>query len=77
MQGLGMDLTRSKRCHVAHVIDNLPQLRFNIVEAARILRLSRAALYDRVRDGLIKVQKDGRRTYITADELHRYVAVKA
>ncbi|HUX74860.1 MAG TPA: helix-turn-helix domain-containing protein [Steroidobacteraceae bacterium] len=53
--------------------DYLPQLRFEITEAARILRISRANLHDRIRDGLIPTQKDGRRTFITAEELHRYV----
>ncbi len=54
--------------------DSLPQLRFDIPEATRILRLSRATLYERIRVGLIKTQKDGRRSYITAEELLRYVA---
>jgi len=54
--------------------DSLPQLRFDIPEATRILRLSRATLYERIRAGLIKTQKDGRRSYITAEELHRYVS---
>ena len=52
---------------------SLPQLRFEIVEAARILRMSRATLYERIRAGLIKAQRDGRRRYITAVELQRYV----
>jgi excisionase family DNA binding protein len=54
--------------------DSLPQLRFDIPEATRILRLSRATLYERIRTGLIKTQKDGRRSYITAEELQRYVS---
>ena len=54
--------------------DSLPQLRFDIPEATRILRLSRATLYERIRAGHIKTQKDGRRSYITAEELQRYVA---
>ena len=52
---------------------SLPQLRFEIVEAARILRMSRATLYERIRAGLIKAQRDGRRRCITAVELQRYV----
>ena len=55
-------------------IDSLPHLRFDIAEAARILRISRATLYERIRDGRIATQKDGRRTFITASELQRYVA---
>ena len=54
--------------------ESLPQLRFDIPEATRILRLSRATLYERIRAGLIQTQKDGRRSYITAEELQRYVA---
>ena len=54
----------------------LSQIRFDIVEASRILRTSRATLYQRIRAGEIKVQKDGRRSYITAQELQRYVSAK-
>lgn len=54
----------------------LPQLRFEIAEAARILRMSRASLYERIRAGEIKAQKDGRRRYITTPELQRYIAAK-
>lgn len=54
-------------------IEQLPPLRFEISEAARILRISRATLYERIREGLITIQKDGRRTFITAAELQRYV----
>ena len=56
---------------------SLPHLRFEISEAANILRISRATLYERIRDGLIATQKDGRRTFITDDELRRYVSSKA
>jgi excisionase family DNA binding protein len=54
-------------------VEPLPHLRFEIPEAARILRISRATLYERIREGLITTQKDGRRTFITAAELQRYV----
>ena len=56
--------------------ESLPQLRFEISEVTRILRLSRATLYERIRGGEIKTQKDGRRSYVTAAELHRYLAAK-
>lgn len=58
-------------------VEPLPHLRFEIIEAARILRMSRATLYERIRNGDLKAQKDGRRRYITAAELHRYIASKA
>ena len=57
-------------------VGELPQLRFEIIEAARILRMSRATLYERIRAGEIMAQKDGRRRYITAAELQRYVLAK-
>lgn len=56
---------------------SLPALRFEIVEAAQILRISRALLYQRITNGAIKVCKDGRRVFITAAELNRYVAACA
>jgi excisionase family DNA binding protein len=58
---------------MATTLELLPQLRFEITEAARILRISRATLYERIRGGTIATQKDGRRTFITAAELYRYV----
>lgn len=61
---------------MASLNDPLPQIRFDILEAARVLRMSRAALYTRIHDGEIKIQKDGRRSYITAVELQRYVTAK-
>jgi len=51
----------------------LPNLRFEIVEAAQILRMSRAQLYNRIQEGCIRLQKDGARSYITHAELERYV----
>jgi len=51
----------------------LPNLRFEVPEAAHILRMSRAQLYHRIQEGFIRSQKDGARTYITRTELKRYV----
>ena len=51
----------------------LPALRFEVPEAAQILRMSRAQLYNRIHEGSIMPQKDGTRTYITRVELERYV----
>ena len=61
---------------MALTVEPLPHLRFEIIEAARILRMSRATLYERLRRGELKAQKDGRRRYITATELQRYIASK-
>jgi hypothetical protein len=62
-----------QRPHVEPVPDPLPALRFEIREAARILRMSRAQIFRRIQEGSIKPQKDGARTYITRPELERYV----
>ena len=56
--------------------EHLPQIRFDMMEAARILRISRATLYERIKTGEIRTQKDGRRSYVTATELQRYVTAK-
>ena len=53
---------------------SLLTLRFDVKEAARILRMSRAQLYNRLKEGRIKAHKDGARTYITRAEIERYVA---
>jgi excisionase family DNA binding protein len=63
----------SKTCHPQHASVALPNLRFDVDEAARILRISRAQLYNRIQEGSLKRQKDGSRTYITHAELERYV----
>jgi hypothetical protein len=62
-----------RRAHDERILDPLPALRFEICEAALILRMSRAQLYIRIHEGSIKPQKDGARTYITRPELERYV----
>lgn len=49
-------------------------LRATIDEAASVLRISRAFLYQRIAGGEIHVQKDGKRSYISRVELERYVA---
>ena len=45
--------------------------RYAIDETARYLRISRAALYQRIRAGLIAVTKDGARSFITGTEIAR------
>jgi len=43
--------------------------RYAIPEAAAILRISRAQLYEDIADGRIRVFKEGRRTYIHGSTL--------
>jgi excisionase family DNA binding protein len=52
----------------------LPMIRATITEAAQILRICRAKLYQRIQAGEIAVTKDGHRRYIDIDELRRYNA---
>jgi hypothetical protein len=64
---------KRQRPEVDAFAHSLPELRFEIFEAARILRMSRAQLYNRIQQGSISPQKDGARTYVTRAELERYV----
>ena len=64
---------RTQKCSTEPASRPLPALRFSIAEAAQILRMSRALLYNRICEGTIRPQKDGARTYITRAELERYV----
>ena len=65
--------TSARRSTDAISANSLPALRFEVFEAAQILRMSRAQLYNRIHEGSIRPQKDGARTYITRSELDRYV----
>jgi excisionase family DNA binding protein len=58
---------------VGNVAPTLPSLCLEVSEAAQILRMSRAQLYNRIHDESLKPQKDGARTCITRAELERYV----
>ena len=53
---------------------NLPPIRLEISEAAEVLRISRAYLYQKIKAGSIVAVKDGGRTFINVDELRRYAA---
>ena len=48
--------------------------RYPLPQAFALLSFSRAQGYRRIKDGQLNVQKDGRRSYITAVEIDRYVA---
>ena len=64
---------QTRKCSLETASRPLPALRFDVAEAAQILRMSRAQLYNRICEGTIRPQKDGARTYITQAELERYV----
>jgi excisionase family DNA binding protein len=48
-------------------------LRYSLREVERLLGLSRSTLYARIADGKLTIQKDGRRTFVLASELDRYL----
>jgi excisionase family DNA binding protein len=49
-------------------------LRYSLREAQTLLGLSRSTLYTRIAAGKLTVHKDGRRTFVLAAELDRYLA---
>jgi hypothetical protein len=51
--------------------------RMTIPEALQVLKISRAAFYERAANGLIKIVKDGARSFVTGEELERYLAASA
>ena len=48
--------------------------RNTIPESLAILKIGRSSLYDRIARGLLRVTKDGARSFISGDELARYLA---
>ena len=48
-------------------------LRYSIAQATILLGLSRSTLYTRVAEGKLTIHKDGRRTFVSAIQLHRYL----
>jgi excisionase family DNA binding protein len=53
------------------------RLRVTVEEAAVLLGVSRSYLYTRVTAGALHVSTDARRTYVSRQELERYVAACA
>lgn len=51
----------------------LPVLRFKPEECFQILKISRPLFYRRVAAGAIKTQQDGALTFVSLEELQRYV----
>ncbi|WP_224240201.1 helix-turn-helix domain-containing protein [Hyalangium gracile] len=54
--------------------DRLPEpARYSISAACNTLGYSRSTFYDRVQKKLIKLTKDGRRSFVSREELERYL----
>lgn len=47
--------------------------RYSIPQVCQIIGLGRATVYDRITRGLLRVVKDGHRTFISRAELERYL----
>jgi len=52
--------------------ESIAPLRITINEAAQALRCSRGLIYKRVREGKLRIVKDGSASYIVPEELRRY-----
>lgn len=55
-------------------VATMEPLRVDIVEAARILGVSRSRVYLRIKEGSLRAVKEGGRTLLAISELHAYVA---
>jgi excisionase family DNA binding protein len=53
--------------------DPLTPARFSILQVCQLTGLGRSALYDRISRGLLRVVKDGHRTFISRAEVERYL----
>jgi excisionase family DNA binding protein len=47
--------------------------RYSLREAGSELGLSKPTIDRRIKDGKLKAHKDGRRTFVLAEELQRYI----
>lgn len=50
--------------------------RYRLSEAFQLLGLPRASGYQRIKEGSLRRQKDGRRSYVSAAEIERYVRAR-
>lgn len=48
--------------------------RNTIPEVIAALKISRPTVYDRIKRGLLHIVKDGRRSFVTGEELERYLS---
>jgi hypothetical protein len=46
--------------------------RYPLSEAFKLLGIARSVGYVRIREGALRIQKDGRRSFVTAREIDRY-----
>lgn len=67
--------SKSKATAVLTVIGCEP-LRVTMDEAAILVRESKSRLYGKIRDGHLRVTKEGSKTVVTMTELRRYVSVR-
>jgi len=49
------------------------KLRYPVHEARNLLGLGHSKFYERVKEGKLRLQKDGKRSFVTATELARYI----
>lgn len=51
--------------------EELKPLVYSIAETIKISKLGKTNIYDRIREGELKVTRIGRRTLVRADSLHK------
>lgn len=69
----------TRRAQRAKLSDNttvpessVPKIRRSIPDSVRALGISRAKIYQRIKEGALHPVYDGRRIFLTDDELRRY-----
>jgi excisionase family DNA binding protein len=68
-------MAKTQRPQAVSTADLVTQrLLYPVAEAAQLLGVHRTTIYDRAREGRIQLVRSGGRTFVRADELHRYVA---
>jgi hypothetical protein len=59
----------------AITIKDRDPLLYKVKDAVQVLRMSRSEIYEQIRAGRILTVKQGRATFITADDLAAYVGL--
>ena len=57
------------------ITETPPRLLYKVADLVTALRMSRSEIYEQIRAGRIRTVKQGRATFITADDLTEYVAL--
>ncbi|WP_315701864.1 MULTISPECIES: helix-turn-helix domain-containing protein [unclassified Bradyrhizobium] len=70
----GSKMTTAAQSPVAAAIFSDRKIAYSIVEVMRLVDVSRSALYSEINEGRLRAVKRGRRTFILAPDLKKWVA---